>query len=93
MSAFLAKLALHRISRHAEESQAWVHLYETKSGGQHLNLGHVHPDCHLGHQVAMRELRILNSKGCHADWFIYIFLFVSLNISILIHMIRIPSTT
>jgi hypothetical protein len=84
MSAFLAKLALHRISRHAEESQAWVHLHETKSGGQHLN---------LGHQVAMRELRILNSKGCHADWFIYILLFVSLNISILIHMIRIPSTT
>jgi len=92
-AAFLAKIAQHKIPKHAGGAEAWVQLHQSDLDSWHQNWHHIRPERHLGHSVIMRELMYPKSKVCHRDMCIYILLFPVLNFSILMHMPRIASVT
>jgi len=86
MAALLAKMAQHRIPRHAGDAMARVHLHQSDPETRHQNSRLIHPKRHFFHPVAMRQLTYPKSKVCHPDMCIYILLFPVLNVSILMNV-------
>jgi hypothetical protein len=60
-----------------------VHLYQYRC---HLCL-----ECHLHHQITLREINVPEWKVCHLDVCTFILLFATLNLPILMRMPRITS--
>jgi len=90
-AAVLAKMAQHRIPRHAGDTQAWVQLHQRNSDSRHQDRDHINLQCHPFHGATLRQLTYPKSKVCHPHMCIYILLFPGLNFSILMYMPRIAS--
>jgi len=88
---FLAKMAQHRIPRHAGGPKAWVHLPQSNSDSWQQNLRHGHSTRHLFLPVTMRQLIYPKSKVCQPHMCIYILLLPVLKFSIMMHMPPIAS--
>jgi len=90
--AFHANMALQSIQRHTGGTKEWVHLCPAITDSLHQNRHHLRLECHLCHPAIMRELKCPESTICHPDMCIYILLFPSFTVSIIMHMLRITST-
>jgi len=88
-AAFLAKMATHRIRRHAGHPKEQVHLHPPDAESGFQSRLHLCPACHPPQQVTAPELNLLKSWIWQSDIHIPIQLFPVQNIS---KIMRIPST-
>jgi len=88
-AAFLAKMALQRIRRHAGHTREQVHLHPPNAESGLQSRLHLHQARHPPQPVTLPELKLLKSSLCRPDIRIRIQLFPGRNISM---MMRIPST-
>jgi len=88
LAAFLAKMALQRIRRHAGEAKEQVHLHPTNAESGLQTGPHHCPARHPPQPVILTEFHLVKTSICLPDIRIRIQLFPVRNFS----MMRIPST-
>lgn len=83
-AAFLPKMRQHRFRRYAQGGQQPGYPHQTDTDCQHQDRHHLHLKCHLYHLVRMTECKVSKLNVCHADMYIHLLLFPTLNFSILL---------
>ena len=83
-AAFLSKMALQTIRRHARDAKEQVHLHPTDPESRLQSRLHLYPACHPPQPVTLLELNLLKSSICRLDIHIRIQRFPVRNLSMMI---------